>query len=85
MTRKGHCGAALCGAAAPRQKSPLPTAKWSCYRALLTRERVTTQHCVEALHCLANLTDGSEANRDRAVGAACVRQVPQKSPAREFC
>lgn len=36
---------------------------------------VSTQHCVEGLHCLANLADLSEANRTRAVAAACLRQV----------
>ena len=36
---------------------------------------VTTHHCVEALYCLANLTADSEQNRERAVAAACVRQV----------
>jgi hypothetical protein len=36
---------------------------------------VSTQHCVEALHCLANLSEFSEANRTRAVAATCLRQV----------
>ncbi len=36
---------------------------------------VTTEALVEALSCLANLTEASEQNRSRALAAACVRQV----------
>jgi hypothetical protein len=36
---------------------------------------VTAEALVEALSCLANLTEASELNRSRALAAACVRQV----------